>query len=269
MTALAADLAARAQQHADALFAAFERGEPVAPPTAGDAALDADGAYAVQRALVDRHRAAGRRVVGRKIGLTSLAMQRQLGVPEPDYGVLLDSHAWASGACLGRAAERMIAPRLEAELAFVLDRALAGPGVTAGEVLAATRAVVPVWELIDSRVRDWQITLADTIADNASSLGVVVGDRATAPSGVDLRTVGLVLERDGEVVATGAGAAVLGHPARAVAWLANALGRHGEQLPAGQLVLSGSFTAAVDAQPGSYRASFGGGLGAVEVRVDA
>jgi len=269
MTTAAADLATRAAQHADALFAAFERGEPVAPPTALDAALDADGAYAVQRALVDRHRAAGRRVVGRKIGLTSLAMQRQLGVPEPDYGVLLDSHAWASGASLGRAAERMIAPRLEAELAFVLDRALAGPGVTAGEVLAATRAVVPVWELIDSRVRDWQITLADTIADNASSLGVVVGDGATAPSGLDLRTVGLVLERDGEVLATAAGAAVLGHPARAVAWLANALGRHGEQLPAGQLVLSGSFTAAVDAQPGSYRASFGAGLGSVEVRIDA
>ena len=228
-------------------------------------------AHARPARVVDRRRlrrpARGRRaaraaggVVGRKVGLTSWRCSASSAC-QPDYGYLT-RRLVAGGA--GCAPARMIAPRLEAELAFVLDRALAGPGVTAGEVLAATRAVVPVLELIDSRVRDWQITLADTIADNASS-GASSSATARRPlGGLDLRTVGLVLERDGEVLATAAGAAVLGHPARAVAWLASALGRTASELPAGQLVLSGSLHRRRRARPGSYRASFGR-LGAVEV----
>lgn len=252
---------------ADRLFTAFETATPIAPLTEADPRMDVSLAYDVQRVLLERHRAVGRSLAGRKIGLTSVAMQRQLNVSEPDFGFILDSHVYDHGATLSVSECRMIAPRLEAELAFVLGRDLAGPGISEADVMSSAREIVPVFEIIDSRICDWRIRLPDTIADNASCYGAVRGT-GTDPSGIDLSTVGLVLERDGEQLATAAGAAVMGHPARAVAWLANTLGGFGDTLEAGALVLSGSFTAAVEAEPGTYTARFGEGLGTVEVTID-
>jgi 2-oxopent-4-enoate hydratase len=259
----------KSSELAQRLFTAFETGVPIAPLTETEPGIDIPAAYAVQRELLKLHEGAGRSVSGRKIGLTSLAIQRQLNVSEPDFGFILDSYVFANGHTVSVSAGKMIAPRLEAELAFVLDRDLAGPGVTEADVMAATRQVVPVYELLDSRIADWKIKLPDTVADNASCYGAVLGDGGVGPDEIDLATVGLVIERDGEQLATAAGAAVMGHPARAVAWLANTLGEYGEALPAGQPVLSGSFTAALDAELGTYTARFGEGLGTVEVTINA
>lgn len=254
---------------ADALFAAFEAGRGIAPPSETHPGLTLDDAYAVQRGLLARHAAAGRTVAGRKIGLTSLAMQAQLGIDSPDFGVVLDAHTFASGATLSRGEHRMLLPKLEPELAFVLDRELKGPGVSVDDVLAATRAVVPVLEVIDSRVEEWRIGLVDTVADNASCFGAVLGTPVPLAAAGVLPGVHVRFSRDGEVLTEGDGAAVMGHPAAAVAWLADELGRRGEALPAGQPILAGSFTAAVDALPGTYVADFGPALGTVSVEVVA
>ena len=258
---------ADAEQLAGALLRAFEAGEALEPITAARPGLAVEGAYRIQRALIAGHARAGRAVVGRKIGLTSLAMQRQLGIDSPDFGALLDSHVFPPGATLSRSGLRMVAPKLEAEVAFVLDRELRGPGVGAEDVLRCTRAVLPVFELIDSRIREWRITLADTVADNASCLGAVLGVEVALGEVGDLRELTVRFGRDGEVLQQGTGAAVMGDPAVAVAWLANELARFGETLPAGQPVLAGSFTAAIEAKPGRYEASFGAPLGAVSVEI--
>ncbi|TMM00172.1 MAG: 2-keto-4-pentenoate hydratase [Actinobacteria bacterium] len=259
--------AEEAEQFAGALLNAFEAGEPLEPITAARPGLAVEGAYRIQRALIAGHARAGRTVVGRKIGLTSLAMQRQLGIDSPDFGALLDSHVFPSGATLSRSRLRMVAPKLEAEVAFVLDRELRGGGVGAEDVLRCTRAVLPVFELIDSRIRDWRITLADTVADNASCLGAVLGTEVALADAGDLRELAVRFGRDGEVLQEGTGAAVMGDPAVAVAWLANELARFGEALPAGQPVLAGSFTAAIEATPGRYEASFGERLGSITVDI--
>jgi 2-keto-4-pentenoate hydratase len=252
---------------AQQLLDAFESGSAIDPLTAGDPDLSVDRAYELQRQLVALHERRGRSVVGRKIGLTSPAIQQQLGVDSPDYGVIFDSHVFVDGAVVSRSASRMIAPRIEAELAFVLAEPIAGPGLDADRVLAATRAITPVFELIDSRIVDWRIALADTIADNASCFGVVEGTAVPAGAVADLAAVTVAIHRNDDVVASGTGSAVLGHPATAVAWLGNELARFGEELPAGQLLLSGSFTAAVDATPGIYRAVFSGPIPPVTVTV--
>jgi 2-keto-4-pentenoate hydratase len=252
---------------AASLFEAFERAQAVEPLTGTLPDFDVDRAYAVQSALVDLHAGAGRRVAGRKIGLTSLAMQQQLGVSEPDFGVVLDSHTFAGGARLSRRELGMIQPRVEAELAFFLAEELPADADSAA-VLAATRGVAPALEIIDSRIAHWRIALPDTIADNASCFGIVLGAEQPLSAAVDLRSVGLVFERDEETLATAAGAAVMGDPAAAVAWLARTLAGFGERLPVGEPVLAGAFTAAVEADPGRYRARFGDGIGAVEVTID-
>jgi 2-keto-4-pentenoate hydratase len=256
-----------AQQLGAHLFAAFESGHSIEPLTDARPGLSVDDAYRIQRALLGAHTRAGRAVVGRKIGLTSLAMQRQLGIDSPDFGFLLDSHVWSSGIRLSRSALHAVALRIEPEIALVLKHELRGPRIDLDSVLAATEAILPVFELIDSRVRDWRIRLSDTIADNASSLGAVLGE-SVAPGAVgELAAVEVRLSRDGEMLQEGTGAAVMGNPAAAVAWLANELGRFGEPLPAGQPILAGSFTAAVDATPGRYEASFGPVLGSVGLEV--
>jgi 2-keto-4-pentenoate hydratase len=249
------------------LLHAFEHGDPIEPLTAALPDLTVDAAYGIQRALLDGHARAGRLVGGRKIGLTSPAIQRQLAVDSPDFGAVLESHVFQSGATLSRSELRMVAPRLEAEVAFVLERDLRGPGVTADDVVACTRALVPVFELIDSRIREWRIALPDTIADNASCFGAILGaevplEQVGPPAALSVR-----FGRNGVILQEGEGTAVLGDPAAAVAWLANELARFGDALLAGQPVLSGSFTAAIDATPGHYHASFGGQLGAVRVEI--
>lgn len=222
-------------------------------------------AYAVQQALIQRWLAAGAVQVGWKVGLTSAAMQRLLGVTEPDFGHLLDTMQVADAGVVRRS--ELIWPRVEPEIAFVLRADLRGPGVTEREVLAATAALVPALEVVDSRIRDWQIRLADTIADNASCGRFVLGAARVPPGDFDLRLLGMVFRVDGQVVATATGAAVLGHPAAAVAWLANTLATFGQGLQAGQVVLPGSLVAAVDLQPGMEVQAEFDRLGCVSLRV--
>jgi 2-keto-4-pentenoate hydratase len=255
------------QRLATTLLEAFETGRPVRPLTESHADLTVDDAYAIQRALAAGHARAGRAVTGRKIGLTSTAIQQQLGVGSPDFGLLFDSHTFPSGARVSMRSLRAILPRVEGEIGFVLARPLAGPGVTAADVRTATAHVQPVFELIDSRIRDWKISLTDTVADNASCLGAVLGEPVSLAAAEPLAELRMALQRDGETLHEGVGAAVLGDPALAVAWLANELGARGDELPAGQPILSGSLTAAVDATPGRYVADFGPAVGAVRVEI--
>ena len=243
------------QAIADALHGAERDRRPITPVTETWPGLDISDAYAIQRTNVDRRVAAGAVVRGHKVGLTARAMQEMLGVSEPDYGHLLDDMFVADGSAT--TADRYCAPRIEPEVAFVLDAPLPAPGCTVADVLRATAFVVPALEIIDSRVADWRITLADTIADNASSAGVVVGARTTPIDGLDLATLGVVLRRNGEIVETGAAGAVLGNPVLAVAWLANTLHRLGVRLAAGHVVLPGSCTRALDVRAGEVvRADF-------------
>jgi 2-oxopent-4-enoate hydratase len=249
------------------LFGAFQSGVAIEPLTSAHPDLTVADAYRIQAALIRRHAAAGRARVGRKIGLTGEAIRKQLGVDSPDFGTLLSTHVFASGATVSISAMKMIHPRIEAEVGFVLDRSLQGPGVTSGDVLAATRHVLPVFELCDSRIRDWKITLADTVADNASALGAVLGAPVDPASVGALGDLELGFGRDGEVMQRGQGTAVMGNPAEAVAWLANQLGELGDALPAGEPILSGSFTPMLDVVPGRFDATFSGGLGGVSVEV--
>lgn len=238
--------------------------KPIPPLTEQYPDLTPRQAYQVQLALIERKLARGARVVGRKIGLTSKAMQRLLGVDQPDYGHLLDTMAVPAGGAVEAA--RLIQPKAEPEIAFVLGRDLRGPGVTPEQVLAATRGVVPAIEIIDSRIEGWKIELCDTIADNASSALFVVGERPVPADDFDLRLVGMVLEKNGELVATGAGAAILGHPLNAVVWLVNQLAEFGAGVREGDLVLPGALTAATDVAAGDVVTATFDRLGSVSVR---
>lgn len=249
---------------AEELLQAWGTRVPVDPLTERFPALTLAQAYEIQLAGIRRRLEGGRRVVGKKIGLTSKAMQDLLGVHEPDYGHLLDDMVVPNGQAVPMS--RLLQPRCEGEIAFLLKRDLVGPGVTVAEVLAATEAVLPALEIVDSRVRDWRIQIQDTVADNASSALLVLGDKLTPVHGLDLRLVGMVLEKNGQVAATGAGAAVLGHPAAAVAWLANELGEFGVALKAGEVVLSGALTAALPIAAGdAFRVEFDR-LGSASIR---
>jgi 2-oxopent-4-enoate hydratase len=221
-------------------------------------------AYAVQLAYVAARTAAGARVAGHKVGCTNPVIQELFHIDQPDYGHLLDDMLLPDGAAISM--RGLIQPRVEPEIAFVLREPLRGPGVTPTRVLLATAGVVPCFEIIDSRIRDWQIKFVDTVADNGSSARCVLGDRVVGVDGLDLRLLGVVLERNGEVVATGAGAAALGHPAAAVAWLANTLAARGQFLDRGHVVLPGALTTAPVAKAGDvFQASFAG-LGSVRCR---
>ncbi|MBX6395487.1 MAG: fumarylacetoacetate hydrolase family protein [Alicyclobacillaceae bacterium] len=248
---------------AERLLQAERERRPIQPLTEAEPDITVVDAYRIQLALIERKLGAGDRVVGHKIGLTSRPMQEMFGVREPDYGHLLRSMQVESGATVDAP---LIQPRVEAEIAFVLGTGLEGPGVGLHDVLRATEYVVPAIEVVDSRIENWRIRLADTVADNASSGCFVLGARPCRVTDVELDLVGMVLYENGEVVQTGAGAAVLGHPALGVAWLANKLAEFGMSLQPGQVVLSGAVSAAVPVKPGArYVASFGR-LGRVEVR---
>lgn len=256
---------------AEALWHAEQTGVQTGLLSQAHPGMTMDQAYAVQAALVARKLAAGRRVIGWKIGLTSKAMQQQLNIDTPDSGVLLDDMAFDDGAIIPKG--RFIAPRIEAELAFVLKAPLKGPGVRVWDVLAATQVVVPALEILDTRiVRKDPITgrgrtIVDTIADNAANAGIVTGGRGVAPE-TDLRWCGAILLRNGEVEETGLGAGVLNDPARGIAWLANRLAVYGQALEPGQIVLSGSFIRAVECRPGDTLTADFGPLGTISVHFD-
>jgi len=249
---------------ADELWQADRTAVPVEPLTQRHPEFQIEDAYAIQSVNIDRRVARGAIVRGRKVGLTARPMQALLGVDEPDYGVLLDEMFVEEGDEVPL--ERLVQPRIEAELAFVMERDLAGPGVTAANVLTAVAGVLPAVEIVDSRVADWRIKLVDTVADNASSGLLVLGGNLRRVTEIDLRLVGVVVTRHGELVDTGAGAAALGNPARCVAWLANKLASFGASLRAGDVVLPGAVHRMVNVAPGdAFRAEFAH-LGAVTAR---
>ncbi|WP_171013142.1 fumarylacetoacetate hydrolase family protein [Microbacterium sp. 2FI] len=256
-------VSASAREAAERLRRAGETGIACPPVRDLIGEVDQDEAYAVQSLGIDRRIAEGRRVVGRKIGLTSPAVQEQFGVFTPDYGVLLDDMIVADREPLELS--RFFAPRVEAEIAFVLGRDLDSPTTHVADVLRATEFVLPAIEVVDSRITDWDIRITDTIADNASSGAVVLGTTPRSLDGLDLSAVGMSLDRGSEPVSTGSGAACLGSPVIAVAWLARAVARHGRPLLAGEIVLSGALGPMVAASAGVYRARLDG-IG--EVRAD-
>jgi 2-keto-4-pentenoate hydratase len=233
---------------ADHLAEAEQTGQGVRPLTELEPALTVEEAYHVQLKTIERKVNGGQKVVGKKIGLTSLAMQKMLGVDQPDYGHLLDSMVINNGGSISL--DKVLQPKVEAEIAFVLKRDLIGHHLTAMDVLQATDYVLPALEIVDSRIANWKIKLQDTVADNASSGFYVLGDRPLKVHELDLVQTGVVLYKNGEIVNTGVGAAALGNPALCVAWLANKLFEFGISLKAGEVILSGALSAAENAAPG-------------------
>lgn len=246
------------------LLSAEETRTPVAPLTDRFPGITVADAYNIQLGIINTKLARGDVVVGKKIGLTSRAMQEMYGVREADYGHILSSGVLLEGQPVNTG--RLIQPRLEAEICFVLKDDLKGPGVTVANVLTATAGVMPAFEIIDSRIKDWKIKIQDTVADNASNAAVVLGGKLTPIKDLDLRLIGMVFEKNGDITATGAGAAVLGNPAQAVAWLANTLSEYGIVLKAGEFIMSGALTAALPIKAGdNFTATFDR-LGTVTVR---
>jgi 2-oxo-3-hexenedioate decarboxylase len=256
-----------ADRWAARLLDAEARRQEVAPITDTVPGLSVEDGYAIQEALLARRLASGERIVGAKLGLTSRAKQRAMNVDEPCYAVLTDAMYLPAEEPI-RLGE-LIHPRVEPEIVLYLGEDLAGPGVTAQDALDATSAVCCGLEVIDSRYTDFRFSLADVVADNASSARFTLGPRRVDPRLVDLSLVGCLFEHDGNLVATAAGAAVLGHPAEAVARLANWLGRRGQRLRAGWAVLSGGLTDAVPLSPGSHVVATFGHLGRVGLRAVA
>ncbi|NBA93652.1 2-oxopent-4-enoate hydratase [Pseudomonas sp. R5(2019)] len=238
--------------------------EALAPLTDTHPDMTLEQAYQIQLAMIQQRLDNGESVIGKKIGVTSKVVMDMLGVDQPDFGHLLSDMLYADGAAI--AIDGLIAPKAEGEIAFVLKDDLRGPGVTVADVLRATDYVMPCFEIVDSRIRDWKIRIQDTVADNASAGAFVLGGQGVAPRDVDLACVGMTLEKNGEVVATGAGAAALGHPANAVAWLANKLGELGIGLNKGEVILSGSLAAMVPVKPGDQLRISLGGIGSAAVR---
>lgn len=221
------------------LFAALRGQQVVEPLTARHAGITVDDAYRISTAFLDARLRQGERVIGKKIGVTSKPVQKMLEVYQPDFGYLTDAMFVPAGEP-ARISALCIQPRAEAEIAFVLREDLKGPGVTTAQALAAVAFALPCFEIVDSRIRDWKIRIEDTVADNASCGLVVLGTQAVDPRSIDLGAVGCVVEKNGELLSTGAGAAALGSPINAIVWLANTLGRYGVPLRAGEIVLSGS-----------------------------
>lgn len=239
-------------------------GEAVPPLRDILAPNDADSAYAIQSLNTIHWKSQGRRIVGRKIGLTSKAVQRQLGVERPDYGVLFDDMRIEDGATLD--SSLTIAPKAEAEVALIISKALESPRVSAEDVFAAARFAAAAIEIVDSRIADWKISYADTVADNGSSGFFVIGQEYKPLPGLDLYSCGMVLEVDGEVESVGAGAACLGHPLNAAAWLASTLAELGEPLQPDDIVLTGALGPMVALSPGNHVKATISGLGSVSFR---
>jgi 2-keto-4-pentenoate hydratase len=264
MTTISRGLHPGALSALDHLVAARATRQPCAPIRGLLPAGDIDAAYAVQSAWVADQLATGARVVGRKTGLTNPAVQAQLGVGQPDFGVLLDSMACAAGVPVD--STRTLQPKIEAEIAFVLAHDLDGDVIGRAEVAAATAYVVPALEIVDSRIAGWDISIVDTIADNASSGLFVLGDQKQRLGRLDLADCAMTMRKGGElgdVVSTGTGAACLGHPLAAVAWLAATVRDHGRPLRAGEVILSGALGPMVPVVPGDTFLADISGLGQV------
>ncbi len=254
-----------AQRRAEAtrLLEAYRTTDPIEPLIDRHPSMTLDDAYSIQSLQVEHWRKSGAAIRGHKVGLTSRAMQKQIGVDQPDFGVLRDDMFFPESTAVDTA--MFLQPRVEPEIAFILNRELHGPGVTIADAIRAIAWVVPAIELIDSRIRDWRIGFYDTVADNASSGAVVLGSNARRLDGLDLRAMGCILLRNGRIIATGAGAAVLGSPLNALIWLANTLGERGVAIESGAVVLPGSITKSVPVSRGDVISARYSSLGQITV----
>jgi 2-oxopent-4-enoate/cis-2-oxohex-4-enoate hydratase len=251
-------------QYGDELYDALLKRQTLAPLTSRCADISIEDAYYIQQRMIARRLEKGERIIGKKIGVTSKAVMNMLGVHQPDFGYLLDGMVYNEGESISM--DTLIQPKAEGEIAFLLKRDLQGPGVTAADVLAATEGVMACFEIVDSRIQDWKIKIQDTVADNASCGVFVLGDQLVDIANVDLALCGMVLEKNGEIVVTGAGAATMGHPVNAMVWLANTLGRLGIALKAGDIVLSGAMGAMVPLARGDNLRMSIGSIGGCSVR---
>lgn len=232
----------------DELYAALRGRKTVTPLIDRHPELTIDDAYAVSLGFLKRRLADGEKVVGKKIGVTSKAVQDMLGVHQPDFGFLTDwMHVTGD---IDIDAKALIAPRAEAEIAFILKDSLNGPGVTAADVVAATESIAPCFEIVDSRIQNWKIGIVDTVSDNASCGVYVIGEARADPRELHLPDLHVTVTKNGEPLSEGYGSAVQGDPAQAVAWLANTLGAYGVTLDAGDVILSGSLVPLAPAQKG-------------------
>jgi 2-oxo-hept-3-ene-1,7-dioate hydratase len=254
---------AERSQAADILLAAEKERKQTVQLSKTWPGITIEDAYAISTEVANRKMAAGAKLIGHKVGLTSKAMQRSSQIDEPDYGHLLDRMMIADGASVAHA--NYCLPRVEIELAFILGKPLKGPGVRLPDVLRATEYVVPAIEIVDARLQDPR-KIFDTVADNGAAAGIVIGGRPVGPLDIDLRWVGGIMYRNAEIEETGVAAGVLGHPALGVAWLANKLGAHGVTLEPGHLVLAGSFTRVVFARKGDTLHADFGKLGGIAVQ---
>jgi len=256
----------RIQRLADELREARGAAQAVEKLTNRHPDLSVQDAYAIQLVNIDRRIAAGARIVGKKIGLTSLAMQNMLGVNEPDYGILLDDMVAKETDVIDT--RKLIFPRIEGELAFILKKDIEdAPNADIASVLEATDVIVPSFEIIDSAILNWKMAIQDTVADNASSAMLVLGENRIPVSDIaDLTAVSMVFRKNGDVIDQGVSSAVMGHPAAAVAWLANKLHEFGIRLRAGEIILSGSLTKAYDVKTGDVFTAEFDGVGTVTAR---
>lgn len=248
-------------QAAKDLLGAYASRTPINPLIETYPDISFEDAYEIQQLQIAARVEAGATIKGHKVGLTSAAMKKQLGVDQPDFGHLLDDMFYLEHQPIPMT--NWLQPRLEPEVAFVLGRPLAGPGVTIADAIRAVDFVLPAIELIDSRIRDWKIGILDTISDNASSGGLVLGGRPTKLEDVDLRLIGCTLYKNGQIVGTGANGAVMGNPLNSLVWLANTLGHQGVTLEAGHVVLPGSVTKMMTVAPGDTFVANWGALGSV------
>lgn len=251
------------ERFGDELYEALCAGHTIPPLRDRVEGMTIVDAYRIQARMIDRRVAAGETIIGKKIGVTSRSVQQAIGVFEPDFGILTSVMQYADGAEIP--AGTLIQPKAEGEIAFVLKRDLVGPGITAADVLSATDHVRACFEIVDSRIDDWDIRIQDTVADNASCGVFVLGEDKVDPRDVDLALAGMVAMRNGEIVVTGAGAAVQGSPLNAVAWLANTLGRLGTPLLAGETILSGALAPMYLFEPGDTLDMRVGGIGACSI----
>lgn len=251
-------------RHGQALFDALVSGRPLAPIRLQEPGIGMADAYAIQLAMIKRRLARGETIIGKKIGVTSRPIQEQLGVFEPDFGQLTSGMQRTETQGVDLSA--LIQPRVEAEIAFVLDRDLVGPRVTATDVIRATAYVSPCFEIVDSRIRDWDIRIHDTVSDNASCGVFILGDARANLRDFDVTLAGMVIERNGELLSTSAGAAVQGSPVNAVVWLANKLGAVGLPFRAGEIILSGSQSTLIPVEDGDTLKCSIGGLGSCTAR---
>ena len=249
---------------AHTLYRALRDGVTIDPLTGQHPALSIEDAYAIQQRLLALRLQDGEKIIGKKIGVTSRAVMDMLGVSQPDFGLLTDAMVYSTGDAIPMST--LIQPKAEGEIAFVLKHDLMGPGLSAADVLRATEGVMACFEIVDSRIRDWKIRIQDTVADNASCGVFVLGSSLVDVRALDLVTCGMVLEKNGEVAVTGAGAATMNSPVNAVVWLANTLGRLGMGLKAGEIVLSGALGAMVPVKAGDNLRMTISGIGSCAVR---